>query len=65
MVLFRRPDEVDEGAAAVAADAAGGVWEGADDEATSAKEAPRALKEKPYEVGSVGACGATGDYCAR
>ena len=38
----------------VAADAAGGVWEGADDEAASAKEAPRALKENPYEVGSVG-----------
>ena len=39
--------------------------EGADDEAASAKEAPRALKENPYEVGSVGACGATGDDCAR
>ena len=49
----------------MAADAAGGVWEGADDEAASAKEAPRALKENPYEVGSVGACGATGDDCAR
>ena len=31
-------DEIDEGAASVAADAAGGVWEGADDEAASAKE---------------------------
>ena len=40
-------DEVDEGAAGVAADAAGGVWEEADDEAASAKEAPRALKENP------------------
>ena len=29
-------DEVDEGAAGVAADAAGGVWEGADDGAASA-----------------------------
>ena len=58
-------DEVDEGAAGVAADAAGGVWEGADDEAVSAKEAPGALKESPYEVGSVGACGATRDDYAR
>ena len=37
----------------MAADAAGGVWEGADDEAASAKEAPRALKENPYEVGAL------------
>ena len=48
MVLLSDSDEVDEGAAGVAADAAGGVWEGADDEASSAKEAPRALKENPY-----------------
>ena len=40
-------DEVDEDAAGVAADAAGGVCEGADDEAASAEVAPRALKENP------------------
>ena len=58
-------DEVDEGAAGAAADAVGGFWEGADDEAALAKEAPRALKENPYEVGSVGACGATEEDCVR
>ena len=33
-------------------DAAGGVPAAAEDEATSAKEAPRALKENPNVVGS-------------
>ena len=37
-------DEVDEGAAGVAVGATEGVWEEADDEAASAKEAPRASK---------------------
>ena len=58
-------DEVDGGAAGVAANAVGGVWEGADYKAASAKVARRAQKENPNDVGSVGACGATGDDCAR
>ena len=51
-------EEIDEGAAGVAADAAGGVWEKAEDEVAAAGGARRALKENSNEVGPAGACGA-------
>ena len=58
-------EEINEGAAGVAADAAGGVWEKAKDEVAAAGEARWALKENPNEVGSAGACGAVaGVDCA-
>ena len=59
-------EEIDEGAAGVAADAAGGVWEKAEDEVASADGARWALKENPNKVGSAGACGAVaGVDCAK
>ena len=59
-------EEIDEGAAGVAADAAGGVWEKAEDEVAAAGGARWALKENPNEVGSAGACGAVaGVDCAK
>ena len=45
-------EEADLGAAGLASDAAGGVPAAAEDEATSAKEGPRALKGNPNVVGS-------------
>ena len=51
-------EEIDEGAAGVAADAVGGVWEKAEDKVAAAGGVRWALKEKPNEVGSLGACGA-------
>ena len=51
-------EEIDKGAAGVAADAGGGVWEKAEDEVAAAGGARWALKENPNEVGSAGACGA-------
>ena len=68
-------EEAGAGAAGVVADAPEGGWEGEDDEATSAKEAPRALNEKPNVVGSDGpgcatagdgpCCATAGDECVR
>ena len=52
--------------AGVAVDAAGGVWEKAEDEVAAAGGARWALEENPNEVGSAGACGAiAGVDCAK
>ena len=60
-------EEIDEGPAGVAADAAGGVWEKAEDEEVAAAGGARwALKENPNEVVSAGACGTVaGVDCAK
>ena len=51
-------EEMDGGAAKVVVDAAGGVWEKADDEVAAAGGARWALKENQNEVDSAEACGA-------
>ena len=59
-------EEIDEGAARVAADAAKGVWEKAEDEVAAAGGARWALKENPNEVVLAEACGAVaGVGCAK
>ena len=59
-------EEVDEGGAGVAADAAAGVWEKAEGKVAAAGGARWALKENPNEVGSAGTCGTVGRVdCAK
>lgn len=59
-------EETDAGAAGVAADACGGVWEKAEDGAAAAGETPWVLKENPIDGDTAGAGGAVaGTDCAR